>query len=237
MAIVRVQKNGLITASGTTGTCPAWGTPTTAGNLLLILINELGAFTGTWNATPAGYTAFAPTPSIYWTTTTDPHGIYWKIATGSDATPGNIGADSGSGGPWVIYTVEYSSPNGWATTPNDAHVESPAGSTAVATKASGTSGTLAQSNELALALGAFSVVVTGLTFSNGYNLEGIPTGGDGTTQFAWQETASTAALSTTASWTTNARPGIRIASFKTGAAAAAAGRSDIMVVRRVGCGA
>jgi hypothetical protein len=234
VAITTVQKNANITASGTSGTCPAWGTTTTAGNLLLIFINELGAFTGTWSNTPTGYTAYSPSPFIYWTTPSDPYGIYWKIATGGDATPAAIGADGGSAGPWLIYTYEFSSPTGWLSTPNDAEIHSAASSTAVTSVASGSTATLAQANELAVAVHARSVVGSTTTFNGGFSNNDPSTGGDTRLSIATQETAATTALATTATWTTSARAGVRIATFKT--AAAASNKSGIHVVSRTWAG-
>lgn len=220
MAITTVQKNALTTASGTSGVCPAWGSATTAGNLLLIIINELGAFTGTWSTPPSGYTAFAPTPFIYWTTPSDPYGIFWKIAAGSDATPANVGADSGVGGPWLIYTYEFSAPNGWLTTPNDAEAHSAAGSTAVTTIASGSTAALAQANELAVAVLARSVAGSAMTPGGSWAINDPASGADIRLTVATQETAATTALTFSPTWTTSARPGARIATFKTAAAAA-----------------
>lgn len=237
MAITLRQSNAATTASATTGTSPAWGSTTVAGNLLLLVINETGGFTGTWSGTPAGYTAVTATPSIYNTTTTSPFGIYYKIAAGGDATPGTIGADSGAGGPWSVYTYEFVSPTGWLAQGSvlDKVVTSAASSTSATSKASGSTGTLTQANELAISHAALEIGSAGFAWTGSFTAA-QPTGNVNYNYFGWQEVNATTALSTTPTWTTADVAGARIATFMTAAAATAVTKSGIHVVKRTWAG-
>jgi hypothetical protein len=235
VAITLVQSNAATTASGTSGTSPAWGSTTAAGNLLLIVINETGGFTGVWSTPPSGYTAIVSSPSIYHTSTTSPFGMFWKIAAGSDATPPSIGADTGSGGPWSIYTYEFHSPTGWVTSAFDKSVTSAASNTSAASKASGSTAALSQADELAVAHCALEAASAGFAWTGGFTAA-QPTGATTYNYFGWQETAATTALSTTPTWTTAQVAGCRIATFKV-AAASTVTKSGIHVVRRTWAGA
>lgn len=211
MAITLVQKNGANTTGAISATMPAWGVAPTAGNLLLVYCNEFGANLGTWPTHPAGYTAITSTPFSYNSSTLDAYGLYWKIATGGDATPGAIGEGSGTAN-WTVYTFEFNSPTGWKTTPFDKEVHSVASGTGGVSKASGSTATTSQASELAIAMAALSAAGTALTFSGSYVLA-TPTTNSGTTWLGWKELTTTGVQSTTASWTTSRASGARIATF------------------------
>lgn len=236
MAVALVQKNGAGPGSvAGAGVPPAWGATTTAGNLLLICGYDTSGTAGTWNTTPSGYTLVTGDPfSMDTTPTVALYGIYWKIAAGSDATPGNYGQSTGATNTYITYTYEFSSTTGWNVSPFDTSAGTAASATAVVTKASGSTATLAQASELAVAVFASkSVAASALTFSNGYTVD-RPTSPSAAFWFGWKETSATTAESTTASWTGSESCGVRVATFKTASAAAA--RPGQRVVRRVGAG-
>ena len=233
MAITLRQKNGSAQTGTLTAAPPAWGSATVAGNLLIMVGAEAAATAGTWPTLPAGWNVFAPTPAVFASAAGNPYGIFWKIAAGTDATPGAYG-ESSSTQNWVTYTYEFVNPLGWIASAADVGA-CPAAGVAAVTKASGSTATLAQAQELAIALMAGNAAVTALTFTNGYTVD-LPGTSNGKMWFGWKETVSTAAESTTANWTTSTPCGCRVATFKTSAAAAPAGRSEITVVRRVWSG-
>lgn len=220
MAITLRQSNALFTGGNVSASFAAWSPATVAGNLLLLFVHNFSAAAGTtWSATPAGYTAYSPTPFGYGSVNGQ-SGIFWKIAAGSDATPGVVTRSSGTAN-WETYAAEFNNPAGWVATPSDAEAHSAATGTAGVSKASGSTAALAQANELAVALlTPFSGTSLIPTFNGGFVLDTTISVAD-TMDVAWQETASTAALATTADWTggTSTIAGCRIATFKTVASA------------------
>lgn len=233
MAIIRVQKNGAFRAGTNSALMPAWGSTTVAGNLLLLVVSESSAANGTWTTTPAGWTAFAPSPFTFNTTSLDGSGLFWKIAAGGDATPGTLAESGVNVADWTIYTYEFSSPTGWLSTPSDKEVHSAAGAVLGTTKASGSTATLAQANELCMSLLSTTNAVTACTFSAGYTLDN-PATANGTSWVGWQEVNATTAQSTTATWTGSQVNCCRIFTFKTGPVVAL--RPALRVVRRTWAG-
>jgi hypothetical protein len=187
MAITLVQSNGSASTGTLDATPPAWGTPTTAGNLLIIVGNEVNITTGAWGTTPSGYTAF-PTNAFTWYTTGigGVHGGYWKIAAGSDATPGHWGETS-STQDYVTYTYEFACTTGWVASAIDKEVHSAATTVATTSKASGATATLSQPVELILGMCHTQVAVTALSFaSNPYTLA-TPGTANGKLRCGWIE--------------------------------------------------
>jgi hypothetical protein len=220
VAITLVQSNGSASTGTLDATPPAWGSSPVAGNLLIICCCEVNITAGTWGTTPAGYTAMPFTPFQFYTAGIGGvYGGYWKIAAGGDATPGHIG-ETTSTQDWVTYTYEFANPNGWLTSPVDQETHTAAGTATGTASASGSSGTLAQAQELAICIVGHDVTVPSPAFTNGY-VSAPPTTNNGKLGFAWQETASTAAVSTTASWSVvAARWGVKQVTFMTATAAA-----------------
>ena len=222
MSITLRQSNGTNLTANATGTSPAWGTTTVAGNLLILVVNTMsGTSLVTTNITGGGWTN-VPTTLNYYTSGVDFAGIFWKIAAGSDSTPGTM---SDTGSPlWQIYTYEFVSTTGWAASPYDVTVNSGAAGSTAANKASGSTATLAQADELAIAInGAYVATRTGFAWTGGFTAAQPATNSVGL-EFGWQETAATTALSTTPTWTTATYTVSWIATFKT--AAAAVGGTD-----------
>lgn len=217
MTITLVQKNGANAIGTVSCTVPAWGSTTTAGNLLLVVVSDATQANTAWTAVPAGYTEVFSTNGFQFDTNGfSRYGLFWKIAAGSDATPGVCTCSTTSS--WSAYTYEFSATDGWATSAFDTEAHSAGAGTLVTTLASGSTATLAQANELAVAVYAGDGTNSALTFTNGYT-NAIPTTNNTRLWLGWQETAATTAQSTTASWTTSRRPGVRVATFMTGAAA------------------
>lgn len=215
MAITRVQAVSSQN-TGVTLTNPSWGTNPVAGNLLIYIINESTHFSS-WTPTLNGWTAVSGTPFSYYTGGPAAQGMYWKIAAGGGSDGFPTITDSSSSAVWTAYGYEFNAPNGWNSSPVDGNVHSAASSTAGTSKASGSTGLLAQPDELSFVMAAESVAVTGLTFAtNTYTVDN-PSTAFGMLWGAWLETSTNAAQQTTASWTTSARAGVWVVTFKTAA--------------------
>jgi hypothetical protein len=207
MPITLVQKNGSASTGTITATPPAWGTTTTAGNLLVIVGCEVNGTNNTWPTSPAGYTAMSNTPFNYYAAgITGSHGGYYKIAAGADATPGVYGESTGTAD-WVTYTYEFAVDGGWINPPADQEQRNAASSTQVTSLAALATGALKQVRELAVCIVAHDIAVTSPSLTN-YTLE-LPTTNNGKLQFGWQETQIATPVGFTASWTTLARCGIK----------------------------
>jgi hypothetical protein len=212
VSISRRQANGATGATGGTGTPPGWGTATVLNNLLLLIVNSRGGNTASDTAVAAaGWNRITDSPFNYYSGGSNYAGIYWKIAAGGDATPP---AFTDSGTPtWDIYTYEFASTTGWISSANDVTVHSAASNTAGTTKASGSSATLAQTDELALAINAASVARSAFAFTGSFVID-LPTTNSTALEVGWYETAATTALATTPTWTTSARNVSWVVSFK-----------------------
>lgn len=226
MAITLVQKVGKVDTGLIKAIPPAWSTPTTAGNLLLIAACEVNGTNNTWPTAPTGYTAAPSTPFIHYNAgITGVHGLYYKIAAGADATPSTFGESSGTQD-WVTYLFEFAAPGGWLALPADVEAHSAVRSTQFATPTATpavTTATLAQANELVFCLSAHDIATTLETHSGGLVID-RPTTANGKLWTSWVEVNATTAFSTTAVWTTSARCGLKLQTFKTAAAGGAVAR-------------
>ena len=210
--IVRRQTNGSASTGTLNATPPAWGSTPLIGSLLLIVGHEVNGTAGTWGTTPAGYTAFSSTPFVYESALTAAYGIYWKIATATEATPGNYGEVS-STQDWVTYTYEFQAPFGWIASPPNQAVVTAQSSTAGTTKATGNTGALGNQTQLCLYVGGFNAAVSALTVTDGFVID-RPGTSNGKLWVGWRESNSTEIRNTTASWTTSIANGQRIATFR-----------------------
>lgn len=219
--IIRVQKNGSTSTGTLNATPPAWGSTTKAGNLLLVVGHEVNGTAGTWPTTPAGYTGAGTTPFNYATTLSPAYGIFWKIAAGGDATPGNYGETS-STQDWVTYTYEFFYPGGWLASPVDSTNQTAQSNTSATTKAGGllTQMKLAPSTQLVVAILGGNAATSAQSFDNGFFID-QPTTNSGKLVFTWLESVGSGAgpsglYPVTASWTTSTPNGIKQATFMTG---------------------
>ena len=214
MAITLVQKNGSASTGTLDATPPAWSSTTTAGNLLIIVGCEVNCTNATWPTAPSGYTAFTSNAfTFYAAGIVGVYGGYYKIAAGSDATPGHYGETTGTQD-WVTYTYEFNNPLNWKSPQADQECHTAASSTQVTSQVSANTGTLAQSQELAILISAHDVAVTAESYTNSFTVD-RPGTSNGKLWFGWKETSVTTALNSTASWTTLARVGVKIFTFKT----------------------
>lgn len=237
MTIAAVQKNAAATAAANSATMPAWGSTTTAGNLLLVIAMSTSCpAANTWTATPTGYTAVTTSPQSYDSAAPrEAYAIFWKIAAGGDATPSVCSVSSGTPA-WVVYTYEFAASFGWLVSPIDTQSASATSNTPGTTKNSGATAALAQTGELGFAVQAATAAVTALSFNNGYTVDN-PASPNGKLWVGWQELAVTTAQNSTASWTGSQISGCRVAMFKPSLTAPATGRSKIIIPRRSWAGA
>jgi hypothetical protein len=212
VAITLVQKNGSVQTGTLAATPPAWSVATTAGNLLIIVCHEQVGTNLTWPTVPAGYTAVTGTPFAY-ESAGGAVGLFWKIAAGGDATPGNIGETSSTQN-YETYTYEFASSAGWQSPPVDVLVKTAASTATATSKASGSTAALAQADELVFGIAALYTAGTALSFASTALALATPTTSSTKLWVGRTESAATTAQGTTASWTTAAASCIWVTTFK-----------------------
>jgi len=225
MAITLVQSNFNGQSGTLVATPPPWSVATTAGNLLVVLGCEVNGTMNTWPTLPAGYTVMPSTPFIHYNAgITGVHGGFSKIAAGSDATCGTYG-ETTSTQDWETIIMEFANPGGWLNATVDVESHTAVSSTQQTSKAGVALAALAQAVELAIVLDAHDISVTSESYASSAFAH---VAGLNKLQGGWLETASAASgLNTTASWTTSARAGIKLVTFRTAAPASIDGANFI----------
>lgn len=201
MTVTRVQH---VTNTGSgSGSITANFSAATANNLLVavVMTRANGSFAGM--GTPSGWTL-----ADQWSNNSNGNApeisIFYKVAAGGETsvtctdsvmTAGNL----------AIVVNEYSGL--FTTSPLDVSaIRGDSATSTVTSLTSGTSGTLAQANELCIGAWAFRGVGTSATYSNSYTEDAfLAVNGDATTpgtlMVATREVSATTAQSSTATWT------------------------------------
>jgi hypothetical protein len=206
MSIAQVQKVQNTTTTGTTATVTI--ASATANNLLVIAV----ASNDPSYTLPSG---FSSAVLNFNATEGDILEIIYKVAAGGETalTTTNWAGNTRHLGAWEYSGVDTSTPlDKTATTTRTVSVTS---------LASGSTGTLSQADEVAIAAWACRADVTGESIDSSFTVENLGNGGFSAINGTLIVSATTA-LNATASWTTSATAWSAIATFK-----AAAGGSPV----------
>jgi len=203
---------------GLTSVVPGGNGANKAGNLVIAVVYTQVQPTGAWTNTldsAQGWNAIGTASGVQYDSTNFGRiGIYWKI------NAGNLGALSSTTFPGssthASLVCEFFTPGGW--NPSAFDVGADASSVGTTSLVSG-SVTPTTDHGLAIALLGANASITNPAFTNGFLLQRPTMNVNFQTpnplfSFAWREYTSTAAFTTTASWTTSSNTGLRVATFK-----------------------
>lgn len=214
MAIAFVQS---AKAQGTTKTItPTFGAGATAGNLLVATLSGTAAGVGSavkqW--TSAGWAEAARDPF-----SSDVYGveIMYKVAAGGETAVG-FAIDGSTGFFHSAVMAEYSGLA--ATSPLDVFANDGTNSSVGTTsRATGTTGTTAQADELAIAAVGQGNTVTALSWTNSFATRDSNAQAGSGVYLADKILSATGTVTSTASWTTSRIAGGCVATFKGSVAA------------------
>lgn len=191
--------------SGTTSATVSWDSTPTAGNLLIARSYVLG---GTSSGAITGWTQVI---NVLYGAGNRYVAIYWKIAGASE---GDVTCSATSATTTRLVIEEWSSSTGWPSDPFDQSASTATDGTLVTSRSSGTTGTTAVADELAVAVWASGNTVTAISFTNSFTLSFEQPTGSLTFWGAHKVLSSTGTVETTASWTTSRVCGGAIGVFR-----------------------
>lgn len=181
----------------------SWTSTPTAGNLLVA--RAIGV-----SATAAGaITGWTRVVSAQYGSTAGHVAIFFKIAGASE---GNVTVTFTGATTTRLVIEEWSNSAGWAGSDVSANVNNTGSS--VTSRSSGTTGTTAQADELAVAVWGAGGAVTSISFTNSFTSSFQQPTGSLTFWGAHKVLSATGTVETTASWTTARLCGGCVATFK-----------------------
>ena len=186
----------------------------TAGNLLVAFAGNRGTPFATW-ATPAGWSVAIASFANSGTTASPELAVFYKVAAGGETSVVLSDASFGTGN--MIGLVDEWS--GLTSTPLDATATTDSGASLSVSASSGTTGTTAQADELALGVYCPRSVQSSASFTNSFVQDGFVTASTNATFPVSLITASktlvaAATVESTCTWDVSARNIAAMVTFK-----------------------